>query len=77
MVDAETTIRYRASLSGLARRHVVLFAALQTPTVQQIATLPVETQIDGARTAVSFRLLREGALALHGVRRRRDDDNDS
>jgi uncharacterized protein (DUF58 family) len=69
LVDAETTIRYRASLSGLARRHVVLFAALQTPTVQHIATSPVETQIDGARTAVSFRLLRERAQALHSVRR--------
>ncbi len=69
LVDAETTTRYRASLSGLASRHVVLFAALKTPIVQELAEAPIASQMDGARSAVSFRLLRERAQALHAVRR--------
>ncbi|MHC4877474.1 MAG: DUF58 domain-containing protein [Planctomycetota bacterium] len=69
LVDAETTTRYRASLAGLASRHVVLFAALRTPIVQELAEAPITTLMDGARSAVSFRLLRERAQALHAVRR--------
>lgn len=69
LVDVETTVRFRASLANLARRHIVLFAALQTPAIQQIATSRIESQLDGAQAAVSFRLLRERTQALHSVRR--------
>lgn len=69
MVDAETTTRFRASLSRLARRHVVLFAALQTPVLEELISAPSENSLDTSRKAVTYRLLREREQALHSVRR--------
>lgn len=69
MVDAETTQRFRASLARLAKRHVVLFAALQTPVLDAISRTPPSETLDLARQAVAFQLLREREQALHAVRR--------
>lgn len=69
MVDAETTHRFRASLARLAKRHVVLFAALQTPVLNAISRTPPSETLDLARQAVAFQLLREREQALHAVRR--------
>lgn len=69
MVDAETTQRFRASLARLAKRHVVLFAALQTPVLDTISRTPPTETLDLARQAVAFQLLREREQALHAVRR--------
>jgi uncharacterized protein (DUF58 family) len=69
VVDVETSTRYRASVAQLARRHVVLFAALQTPLLRQIVHAPVATLLDGSRKAVTFRLLRQREQALHSMRR--------
>jgi uncharacterized protein (DUF58 family) len=41
IVDVETSTRFRASLATLSRRHVVLFAGLQTPLLHQIVAEPV------------------------------------
>ena len=69
MVDSETTQRFRASLARLAKRHVVLFAALQTPVLDAISRTPPSEPLDLARQAVAFQLLREREQALHAVRR--------
>lgn len=68
IVDGDTTRRYRASLATLARRHVVLFAALKTPLLEELQSAPVETLLDGSRKAVAFRLLREREKALHSLK---------
>ena len=69
IVDAETSIRFRTSLARLAKRHVVLFAALRTPLLAGIVARPVETVLDGSRKAVTFGLLRERERAIHSVKR--------
>lgn len=69
MVDLETTERFRASLARLAKRHVILFAALQTPVLEQQVHEPLTDSLDAARHTVALQLLRERELALHGVRR--------
>lgn len=69
IVDVETSSRFRTSLATLARRHVVLFAALQTPLLRGIVEGPIETLLDGSRQAVAFRVLREREQALHSLKR--------
>jgi uncharacterized protein (DUF58 family) len=69
IVDVETSNRFRTSLAGLSRRHVVLFAGLQTPLLQQIVAAPVASLLDGSRKAVTFRILREREEALHSLKR--------
>lgn len=69
IVDGATSRRFRESLARLAQRHLVLFAALRTPALSEIATASVSTLLDGSRKAVSFRLLRERERAIHDVRR--------
>ena len=69
IIDEQTTARFRASLGRLAKRHVVLFAALQTPLLADVLKAPLERTLDGARQAVAYRLLREREQALHSLRR--------
>jgi uncharacterized protein (DUF58 family) len=69
LVDGDTTRRYRTSLANLGRRHVVLFAALKTPLLQELERRPVESLLDGSRQVVAFRLLRERERALHSLGR--------
>lgn len=69
IVDAETTQRFRASLATLAKRHVILFAALQTPVLEKVVMAPSSESEEGTRKAVAFQLLRERARALHSVER--------
>lgn len=69
MADLETTERFRASLARLAKRHVVLFAALQTPALEQQVREPLTDSLDAARHTVALQLLREREQALHGIRR--------
>lgn len=68
IIDEATSTRFRASLGSLCRRHVVLFAALQTPLLRQYTRAPVGSMVDGARQAVAFRLLREREVALQSLR---------
>lgn len=68
IVDVQTTERFRASLGKLARRHSVIFAALQTPLLSEVVQTPINNVRDGSRKAVSFRLLREREQALHSLR---------
>jgi len=69
VIDAETSTRYQKSLATLAQRHVVLFAALQTPLLQSILSAPLESMDGGFRKAVTFRILREREQAIHALRR--------
>lgn len=69
LVDEETSGRFRASLARLARRHVVVFVALQTPYLKELARAPLTTAEDLSRHAVAFRLLRQRQRAIHSVRR--------
>jgi uncharacterized protein (DUF58 family) len=69
VADVETSDRYRSSLATLARRHIVLFAALQTPLLRSVVQAPVEQVLDGYRKAVTLRILREREAALRGLRR--------
>lgn len=69
IADAETTDRYRLSLATLAKRHIMLFAALQTPLLKSVVHAPMAELLDGYRKAVSLRILREREGALHGLRR--------
>lgn len=69
IVDAETTHRFRASLAALAKRHVILFAALRTPVLEQVTVAVQSDSEDATRKAVAFQLLRERARALHSVER--------
>jgi uncharacterized protein (DUF58 family) len=66
--DAQTSLRYRASLARLTRRHVVLFAALRTPLLRRLQLAPVRSLVDGSRTAVVCRVLREREEAIHALR---------
>ncbi|MDB5337553.1 MAG: hypothetical protein JWN70_3172 [Planctomycetaceae bacterium] len=68
IIDEATSTRFRASMGALCRRHVVLFAALQTPLLRQFTRAPVGSIVDGARKAVAFRLLREREVALQSLR---------
>lgn len=68
VVEAETSRQFRASLARLGLRHVVLFAALRTPLLTRVLKEPVESMIDGAKMAVTFRLLRERQLALQSLK---------
>ncbi|MCY3021946.1 MAG: DUF58 domain-containing protein [Planctomycetota bacterium] len=68
IVDADTTGQFRRALAALAQRHVVIFAALQTQLLGDIARAPVDTMLDVCRKGVTMRLLREREKALHSLR---------
>lgn len=67
IVDADTTDRFRSALVTLARKHVLVFAAIQTPLTEEIVRSPVASSLDVSRKAVVFRLLREREKALHSL----------
>ncbi|HUE15836.1 MAG TPA: DUF58 domain-containing protein [Planctomycetaceae bacterium] len=67
--DEETSRRARVALSSLAARHVVIFAALQTPLLLAQTHAPIADRLDAARHAVAYRLLRERERTLHALRR--------
>jgi uncharacterized protein (DUF58 family) len=69
VVDAETSARYRTSLAALARRHTVLFAALQTPLLGSLVAAPLDSIEAGFKKAVTFRILREREQAIHALHR--------
>ncbi|QDS97223.1 DUF58 domain-containing protein [Adhaeretor mobilis] len=68
IVDVETSTRFRTSLARLAQKHVLLFAALRTPLLEQVVHSPVSSLLDGSRQAVAFELLQQRQKALHSLR---------
>lgn len=68
IVDAETTHQFRRALATLAQRHVVIFAALQTPLLGETIAAPAGSMLDVCRKGVALRLLREREKALHSLR---------
>ena len=69
VVDAETSERYCASLATLARRHMILFAALQTPLLGLVAASRINSLEDGYKKVVTFRVQHERDKALHVLNR--------
>lgn len=67
--DRETSRLQCAALQQLSKRHLVLFVALRTPLLDRLIDEPIENVIDGARHAVTFRLLRERSQTLHVLER--------
>jgi uncharacterized protein (DUF58 family) len=68
VIDLETSELFRSSLARLSRRHVVLFAALQTPSLVAVTRSKIDTLDDAARHAVAFRVLHQRRQAIHGLR---------
>ena len=68
VADLETSRILQLSLAKLARRHLVLFAALRTPILDRIIQEPVANMLDAAKKVVVFRLQRERQLALQSLR---------
>jgi len=69
LVDADTSERYRYAMASLTKRHVVVFAALQTPLLDELIHKPVQDAADVARIAVAMRLKREREKSLYALRR--------
>ncbi len=69
ILDKETTQRFRSSLATLAKRHVVLFAALQTPLMDELIKSSVNEIQDVAQKTVTFRILHEREQAIHSIQR--------
>jgi uncharacterized protein (DUF58 family) len=65
LVDVETSELFRGALVALARRHVVIFAALRTPLLSNLLLEPVDSTMDLTRKGVALRLLRAREKALH------------
>lgn len=68
IVDVETSSRFRKSLARLAKNHVVLFAALRTPLLEQVIHSKGASLLDESRKAVAFRLLQQRQRVLHTLR---------
>jgi len=68
IVDVDTTSRFRTSLARLAKNHVLLFAALRTPLLEQVVHRQVSSLLHGSRQAVAFELLKQRQKALHTLR---------
>jgi uncharacterized protein (DUF58 family) len=69
LVNTGTSQRLRSSLAAMARRHVVLFAAVQTPWLRHALRDPVAGVLDAARRAVVLRSLRDRERALFDLSR--------
>ncbi|MCA9237020.1 MAG: DUF58 domain-containing protein [Planctomycetales bacterium] len=69
VTDPDTAGRLCASLNQLQRRHMVLFAALKTPLLEQIEKETVVDAFGVARKATAMRLQRDRSRALHALRR--------
>ncbi len=67
--DLETTKRFRASMIALAKRHVVLFAAIRTPLLSELPRRPVDSILSASRQTVAFRLQQERERAVNSLRR--------
>jgi uncharacterized protein (DUF58 family) len=67
IVDADSSGRFRAALLTLARKHVLIFAAIQTPLMAKLVRSPMNSSLDVSRKAVAFRVLREREKALHSL----------
>lgn len=65
--DVETSRQFRTSLARLGKRHLVLFAALRTPLLNEIVHSKMDNILEGSRKAVTFRLLRERQQSLHSL----------
>lgn len=68
-VDADTAADMVAYLQRASRRHVVLFAALNDPTLEQAARSRPANSFEGFRKAAAVELLRERREVLERLRK--------
>jgi uncharacterized protein (DUF58 family) len=69
LADPGTSEQFRAALAALAKRHLVIFAALRTPLLSELLRAPVESLYNVSQKAVTVRLLRERERSLHSLSR--------
>jgi len=69
IIDNDTSVRFRAAMASLARRHIVVFVALRTPLLNELVYHKTDNMHDAAAKAVSFRLMREREKALYALKR--------
>lgn len=67
--DLEASRTQVAALARLARRHLLLLAAVRTPLLRRVTRTPAEDLAAGARQAVAFGLLRDRGRALAALER--------
>ncbi|WP_437223396.1 DUF58 domain-containing protein [Planctomicrobium sp. SH661] len=66
--DAETSRMHCAALARLSRRHLLLFAALRTPLLNQVIHQEATSIEAGARQAVAMGLVRDRSESLHALK---------
>jgi uncharacterized protein (DUF58 family) len=69
IVDEAGSRSLREALHRLAKRHLVVFAALRTPLIESAFGATTDSYRDLARQAVAGRLLRDRERGLHMLRR--------
>lgn len=67
--DLEASRTQVAALARLARRHLMLLAAVRTPLLRRVVRTPPEDIAAGARQAVALALLRDRGRALAALQR--------
>lgn len=68
IIDNDTSVRFRTALASLSRRHIVIFAALRTPLLNELVYHKTDNMRDAASKAVSFRLMREREKGLYALK---------
>jgi len=69
ILDLQTTERFRSSLQQLAKRHVVLFAALKTPLLHDVLDREPEDLQAAWQSTLAYRLLDQRDEALESLRK--------
>ncbi len=65
LTDGDTSIKFRSAMLSLSQRHMVVFAALRTPLLNQYATDAVENYQQLCQKALALRLERQREDTLH------------
>lgn len=69
LTDGDTTTRFRQALHSLAKRHIVVFAALDTPLLEMYATQNSADYQSLCQKSLALRLQRQRHSALHELSR--------
>lgn len=69
LMDTDTSERFRSGLMRLGMRNSVIFVAIRTPLLREVASAEIGEASDVARKAVAFRLIRDREAVLHSLDR--------
>lgn len=67
LAEADASVRYRAALAALSRRHLVVFAALRTPEFAAMLRRPLGGWPDAVEKSLVWRLEREREETLRSL----------